>query len=82
MCSQKVLTVEQLHHQKWMALRLADVVNRANTGMIQRRSGACLALETLSRGIRGKGLRQNLDGYLTMEPRVPRLIHFAHAAFS
>ena len=51
----KGLTVEQFHHQKGMASRLADVINRANIGMIQRRSGLCLSLETLSRGLRCKG---------------------------
>ena len=78
----KRLAVEQLHHQEWMARRLTDVVNRANIGMIQRRSGARLALETLSRSLGRKGLRQNLDGYVAMQPRVPRLIHLAHAALA
>ena len=62
--------------------RFTDVVNSADTGMIERRSGARLALETLSRSLRCKGLRQNFDGYFAMQPRVPRLIHFAHASLS
>ena len=78
----KCFAVEQLHHQKWMARRLADVVNGANIGMIERRSGARLALETFPRSFRCKGLRQNFDGYVAMEPRVARLIHLAHAAFA
>ncbi len=76
----KRLTVEQLHHQKRMARRLTDVVYCANIGMIQRRSGACLALDTLSGSLRCKWLRQNLDGNLAIEPRVPRLIYLTHAA--
>ena len=82
MCSRRRLTVEQLHHQKWMARRFAHVVNHANIGMIQRRSGARLALETLSRRLRCKGLWQNFDGYFAMKPRVARLIHLAHSALA
>ena len=78
----KRLTVEQLHHQKWMARRFTHVVNGANIGMIERRSGARLALETLSRSLGRKGLRQNFDGYVAMKPRVARPIHLAHAALA
>ena len=78
----KRLAVQQLHHQEWMARRLTDVVNRANIGMIQRRSRPRLALETLSRSLRRKSLRQNFDGYVAMQPRVPRAIHLAHPALA
>ena len=48
--------------------------------MIERRSGARLALETLSRSLIREGLWQNFYGYVTIEPRVPRLIYLTHAA--
>ena len=43
--------------------------------MIQRRHGAGFALETLAELFAG-----NLDGNDPVEPRVARLIYFAHAA--
>src|ERR1051326_4441496 len=73
------LPVEQLHHKERMAGRFAHVVHGADIGMIERRSGAGLALETFSRSIRREGCWQNFDGYLAMEPRVPGFIHLAHA---
>src|ERR1039458_3918773 len=65
-----------------MARRLTHVVNNGNIGMIECRSGARLALETFPRSLSRKGLRQNLYGYLAMEPRVACLIHLAHAALA
>ena len=65
-----------------MARRLAYVVNGADIGMIERRSGARLALETFPRSFRCKGLRQNFDGYFASQPGVASAIHFAHASFA
>ena len=78
----KGLTTEQLHHEKWMARRLTHVVNNANIRMIQRRSSARLALETFTRNFSRKGLRQDFDGYLAIQPRIPGPIHFAHTALT
>ena len=78
----KRFAVEQLHHQEWMARRLTHVVNSANIGMIERRSGARLALETFSRSLVAKACGRTLIGYVAMEPRVARPIHLAHAALA
>jgi hypothetical protein len=67
-----------------MARRFPYVVNRADIGMIERRSGPRFALKTFPRStcgksIRRKGLRQNFDGDVAVEPRIARFIYFAHA---
>ena len=41
------LPFQQLHRNEWLAFVLVNVVNSTNVGVIQRRSGACLALEAL-----------------------------------
>jgi len=41
-----------------------------------------LTLETFSRRLSGKGLRQNFNGYVAIEPRVPRPINLTHAALA
>ena len=65
-----------------MARRFADVVNRANVWMIERRSGARLALEAFPRVIRRKRLGQNLNCYVAMQPRVPGTVHLSHPALA
>src|ERR1017187_8779870 len=65
-----------------MARGLTHVVNSANIGVIERRRGARLALETFPRSLSRKGLRQNLNRYVAMEPRVACLIHLAHATLA
>ena len=63
------------------AILLADVVNRADVGVIQRGRGLGFALKT------GKCLRiaghlfgQKLEGDEAMQPRVFGLIHHTHTA--
>src|ERR1700681_2736335 len=65
-----------------MARRFADVVNRANVWMIERRSGARFALEAFPRGIRRKRLGQHFNGDVAIQPRVAGAIYLAHAAFA
>ena len=75
--------LEILHHQKIDALLVAHVIQRADTRMIQRRNRARLAVESLSQlWVRGKMLRQDLDGHFAAQPRVAGAIHFAHTARS
>jgi hypothetical protein len=50
--------------------------------VIESRCGARLALKSISCSLGRKRSRQNFDGYLTMQPRIPRPIHLAHAAFA
>src|SRR5580704_6023735 len=60
----------QLHHQ----VVRPDIVQVAYVRVIQRRYGACLALEPF-----GELLLGNLDGDGAIQPSVTGLVHFAHA---
>ena len=75
------LAVEQLHHDEVLAVVLADVVDRADVRMVQRRGDARLAPEAFERlGVRGQIARQELQRDLTAEPDVFRAVDDAHAA--
>ena len=70
---------EQLHHGVGDALLVADVENREDVGMRERRDGARFTLEAPQRvGIVRKVGRQDLDRHLAMETRVARAIDLAH----
>jgi hypothetical protein len=43
------LPFQILHHHERSAVVLVDIVNGADAGMVERRSGVCLALEALQR---------------------------------
>src|SRR5579863_6270864 len=59
---------------------MTDVVQRANVRMIERGNRARFALKALPRvGFLRQMLRQNLDGHVAPEARVPRAIHLAHS---
>src|SRR5262249_11876216 len=78
------LALEQFHHDE-LAERpvLADIVNRADVGMVERRDGTCLALEALECvGVRVEVLRERFQRDDPAEARVSRAIHLAHAARS
>ena len=51
------LAIHKFHGDKFEAVLLANVKNRADVGMIQRRGGLCFAAETLQRRwiVRGFG---------------------------
>ena len=73
--------VEQLHHEEPLAVVLADVEERADVGVIQRRGDACLALEAFDRLRIARQLRrEEFDGNLPAEPRVLGAIDHSHAA--
>ena len=73
--------VDQLHHDEAAAFMLADVVEGADVGVVQRRGGARLALEAF-RGQRvgGGRLGQELYRDMAAEPEVLGAVHDAHAA--
>ncbi len=73
--------VDQLHHDEAAAVMLADVVERADVGVVQRRGGARLALEAL-RGQRvgGGRLGQELHCDVAAEPEVLPPVDDTHAA--
>ena len=73
--------LEQFHADEGTPFMLPDIVNRANVGMIQGRSGARFALKALQRGvvldhIIGKKFQRNVAA----QARVFGLIHHSHAA--
>ena len=63
----------QLHYQ----IIRADVVQRANVRMIQRRNGTCLTFEAVRKLLRG-----DLDCDITTQPRVASSPYFTHSAFA
>src|SRR5579863_3197139 len=64
-----------------MARRLTNIENRANIGMIERRSGACLALKTAERPwFLRDFLRQTLESHEPVQPDVLDLVDHAHSA--
>jgi hypothetical protein len=65
-----------------MASCFTHIVDYTDIGMIERRSGTRLALETLSRSFRCKGLRQNFDSYFPSQPGVLGTIHFPHSSLT
>ena len=67
------LAVDQLHDQ----VIGADVVQRADVGMIQRGDGAGFALEALS-----ETLHRNFDGNVAVQAGIASPVHLAHPALA
>jgi hypothetical protein len=75
------LALDQLHDEKRDALRVADVVHRADLRVVQARDDARLAVEPLAESrIGGQYGRQHLERHRSIEPRVPPAVHVAHTA--
>jgi hypothetical protein len=79
------LALDQLEHHvvQLVALdaRAADVVDRTDVRVVQRRDALRLALEAGAElGVRRELRRQQLDGDLAVELRVARAVDLAHAA--
>ena len=71
--------VEQLHHHVLLAVVLADVVQRADVRMVQRRGDARLATEPVERlAARGQLRRQELQRDVPPEPHVFGAVDDAH----
>jgi len=73
--------VQKLHYDVGLSVLLANVVNGADVGMIQRRGGLRFAPET-AQGLRvfGYFVRQKLERNKAIQSRVLGLVHNAHAA--
>ena len=70
-----------LHHQEQRVAVFANLENLADVRMIDRGHGHRLAAQTLARVRVSRQLaRQQLDGNLTIEPRVAGAIDLAHAS--
>jgi hypothetical protein len=77
------LALHQLHHDKRPALVLADIVNRADIGVIQRRGGAGLALKAFQRLlVSGVIIGKELQSDKPAEPRIFGFEDHTHAAAS
>ena len=75
------LALEILHHEIARALVFADVMDRADVRMIQRRNRACFAFEPRAQvGIGRQFRRQDLDRDGAIEARIAGLVDLAHAA--
>jgi len=71
---------EQLHHDKGAAIVLADLVNRANVGMVQGRGSPCLTAKALqSDGALRQIVRQKLERHVAAEAQVFRFVHHTHS---
>ncbi len=80
--SERVL-VNQLHDDIGLLPILANIVDRANVRMIQRRGHASLSLKSLQEvRILDAIRRQEFQGDLTAEPRILREEDLPHAAFA
>ncbi len=73
--------IEVFHGDKRQAILLANVVNRADVGMIERRGSLGLTLEPAERlRVTRDLIRQELQGHETVQPSVLGLIDHAHSA--
>ena len=81
--SRSVSPVEQLHDDEQLAVVDARVEDADDVRVGERGDGLRLALEPRAPvGVGGEGSRQDLDGDVALEPRVPGAIDLAHSAFA
>ena len=75
------LTLQALGDQIRRTLIGADVVNRKNVGVVQRRNRPRLGFKSLQPfGVPRQLFRQNLDGNIPTQPGIFGTVDFAHAA--
>ena len=75
------LAFEELRDDVRRAVVFAEVVDREDAGMVQRRRRARLLLEPAQPvGVLRERRRQHLDRHLAVQPRVPRPIDLPHPA--
>ena len=74
------LAFDDLHHDEGVAFVVANVVERADVGMVEPRDGPGLAFETLTRGlILSDVWREDFDGDRPSEAGVRGSVHLAHS---
>ncbi len=72
--------LDELHHDVVAAFVAADVVHRADMGVVQGRDDASFLLEPAAElSVGGVCFRKDLDGDAAIQPRVARAIDLAHA---
>ena len=73
--------LDQLHDERLHAVRLLEAVDVRDVRMIERGEDLRLAFEPRQAiRIGGEEVRKHLQRDVAIEPRVPRPIHFPHAA--
>ena len=70
--------VDELAHDVLPSVVLADVVDRDDVRMIERRRDLRFSLETASRGRVGEILAEEFDGDGTVQLRVDRAVDVTH----
>jgi hypothetical protein len=71
----QAIALEQLHYDERRLRRFVQLMDRADAGMVERRSGARLAPEPLQRGSAvAAGFGKQLDGDVPAKLLVDRLI--------
>ncbi len=74
------LPFEILQHQKVDAIVMADVEQRADVRMIERRDRARLAVEAFAQlRVGGERGGEDLDRHRAIEPRIPGAVDLTHA---
>jgi hypothetical protein len=75
----EALAFEQFHHDEGLVAAFVQLVDGADAGMVERRSGARLAPETLQRRrVLARGLGQQLDGDGAAQLLVFSFVNYAH----
>ena len=73
--------IEKLHHDERMPILIADIVNHADVGMIERRSSLCFALEACQRlRVSRYFIREKLECHETVQSGVLGLVDHTHTA--
>ena len=73
------LAIQELHGDERLAALLADVVNRADVGMVESRRGLRFTLKTgKSLGVFGDFIGQEFQGDKSVQPGVLGLVNHTH----
>src|SRR6516162_4742348 len=81
--SQRWAFIKGHYDERSSVARLVNSVDRADVGMIKRRSKLCFLQETLLFPLAGSDfIRKELQGYGTIELQVSSAVNQAHTAFA
>jgi hypothetical protein len=73
--------VDQFTDDVMNAIVFAHIVDGNDVGVIHERSGSRLLFESAALDrVGGRLWREDLQSYVTAQPRIPRTIHFTHSS--
>ena len=79
----EIFAFDQLHDQRAGRSRLFEAVDLCDVRVVERGERLGLALEPRDAlGVGGKGVGEDLQGDVAIEPRVAREIHLTHTTFA